>query len=275
MAASSDHPKVVQAVALTSTTMEEVHQHIDYYLQEVQEASGMLTAFDIDMTLTTPKHPACYYPNMQQHKSVISRHMLFQRVFSCISKTEEDKVLTLGTQLPAQQLIEEATPALIASLQERGVKAIALTASLSGGVVGLENLKRRRFERLKQLGIDFSKTFPHEDILFSEFPPHNNHYPIYHQGILYANGANKATNKGAVLVALLKKVAWRPRQVVLVDDLVGNLRAVEQALAAFDPTIQFIGIEYHGARAYAPEGITKSGIITYWKNIISQVKASR
>ncbi|MEL6607041.1 MAG: DUF2608 domain-containing protein [Bacteroidota bacterium] len=272
MIASIEKPTVAQAVALTATTMEKVHRHIDHYLQK---AADMLVAFDIDMTLTTPQHPACYYPNMQRYKNAISRRMLWQRLFGCISKTQEDKVLTLGTQLPSQQLIEADTPALIASLQKRGVKSIALTASLSGGVEGLENLKERRFEGLQQVGIDFSKTFPHEDILFSEFPPHNNHYPIYHQGILYANGGNGANNKGAVLVAFLKKVGWKPQKVVMVDDLVGNLTAIAQALAAFDPNIQFIGIEYHGAQTYAPEGITKKEIITYWKDIISRVKAGR
>lgn len=272
MAASSESPGATQAVALTATTMEEVHQHIDHCLQE---ASDMLVAFDIDMTLTVPQHPACYHPNVQQNKIAIGRHMLLQRVFRCMSKTEEDKVLTLGTQLPAQQLIEANTPALIASLQARGVRSIALTASLSGGVAGLRNLKERRLEGLRQVGIDFSKTFPHEDILFSEFPSHNNHYPIYHQGILYANGGNGANNKGAVLVAFLRKVDWVPRQVVLVDDLVSNLTSVARALAAFDPTIQFIGIKYNGAQTYAPASITKKEIVTYWKNMISQIKASR
>lgn len=272
MVASSDRYEVAQSVALTATTMKEVHQHIDDHLLEVP---GMLVAFDIDMTLTAPQNPACYFPNMRQYKAVIGRHMLFQRVFSCISKTEEDKVLTLGTQLPSQQLIETNTPALIASLQQSGVKAIALTASLSGGVEGLDNLKERRLVGLQQVGIDFSQAFPNEDTIFSEFPPHNNHYPTYHQGILYANGGNGANNKGAVLVAFLKKMGWTPRQVVLVDDLVANLTAVKRALASLDPTIQFIGIEYRGAQAYAPEGITKREIIAYWKNIVSQVKASR
>lgn len=272
MSANRDNLKTTQSVALTATTMGEVRQHIDHHCQE---AANMLVAFDVDMTLTAPQHPACYYPNMQQYRAVIGRHMLLQRVFSCISKTEEDKVLTLGTQLPKQQLIEAETPTLIDSLQKSGAKAIAFTASLSGGVEGLENLKERRFKGLQQVGIDFSKTFSHQEIIFSEFPLHNKHYPIFHQGILYANGGNGANSKGDVLVAFLKKVAWTPRQVVLVDDLASNLTVTAQALAAFDPTIQFIGIEYRGAQTYAPEGITKRDIIAYWKNIISQVKANR
>lgn len=273
MTASSESVRAAaQSVALVAAAMEEVRQYIDHYLQE---AANTLVAFDIDMTLTAPQHPACYYPNMRQHRVAIGRNMLLQRVFSCISKTEEDKVLTLGTQLPSQQLIETDTPALITSLQQSEVKTIAFTASLSGGVEGLGNLKERRFEGLKQVGIDFSKTFPYQDIVFSEFPMHNNHHPIYHQGILYANGGNGANNKGAVLAAFLKKIAWTPRQVVLIDDLVSNLTATKQALANFDPTIQFIGIEYRGAQTYAPEGISKRGMISYWKKIISQVKAKR
>ena len=272
MVASSENSTTSQAVVLQATTMEKVHRHIDYYLQK---AADMLVAYDIDMTLTAPEHPACYYPNMQRYRNAIGRRMLWQRLFGCISKTQEDKVLTLGTQLPDQQLIETDTPAFITSLQDREVKTMALTASLSGGVEGLENLKERRFAGLQQVGIDFSKTFPHEDMLFSEFPLHNNHYPIYHQGILYANGGNGANNKGAVLVAFLEKVGWKPQQLVMVDDLTSNLTDIAKALTVFDPSIQFIGIEYQGAQTYVPESITKKEIITYWKDIISRVKAGR
>lgn len=232
----------------------------------------MLVAFDIDLTLTVPCHPACYYPNLQRYKALLDRHLMAKRMVSCLSEVEEDQALTLGTQLPGQKLIEKNTPALIATLQKQGIKTIALTASLSDGVPGLPNLQVNRYTHLKQLGIDFSQTFAIEDGSFLHFPPHNNHYPAYHQGILYANGGKRTSNKGAVLVALLKKLDWKPRQVVMIDDLSSNLKDIEKALKSFDATIHFIGIEYDGGKNYVPEQITKKDMLDYWQAIIKQVK---
>lgn len=249
--------------------MDEIHGIIDSHLQE---ATKMLVAFDIDMTLTVPSHPACYYPNLLRYKSVLARYLLMKRIISCLSEIEYDQTLTLGTQLPEQQLIEQNTPAFIAWLQQQGIKTIALTASLSGGVPGLPDLKANRFKSLQKLGIDFSQTFAIANGSLLEFPPHNHHYPAYHQGILYANGGKRTSNKGAVLVAFLKKLSWRPTQIVMIDDLPSNLEDISNALADFDSTIQFIGIDYHGGKNYMPEQATKKDMLDYWQAIVKKVR---
>ena len=252
------------AVITTATTMEAVHQTIDYHLVEAPTA---LAAFDVDMTLTVPQHPACHYPNMKKHYTVL------KKLLEPLSEVEEDRTQTLAIQAPGQQLAEANTPAIIKAIQQQGVTTMAFTASLTGDLVGLGDLKERRFQDLQALDMDFRAAFTFQELLLHEIPAHNDNHPAYHQGILYANSSRGASNKGAVLVAFLQRVGWKPQHIVMVDDLLKNLTDIAQALATWDPAVQFVGIEYHGAKTYASKDITEEHFVGYWQEIIDQVSA--
>mmetsp|Transcript_10489 Transcript_10489/g.24298 ORF Transcript_10489/g.24298 Transcript_10489/m.24298 type:complete len:268 (-) Transcript_10489:4893-5696(-) len=266
MVQASDVGTTAPAAMIVAHDMHAVHKTIT---QKITNRIGALVAFDVDMTLTVPQHPACYYPNMEKYKLVL------KRFFEPLNDLEEDKVLTLAAQMPGQQLAEKDTLVVIKALQQQDIKTIALTASLSGWLEGLGNLQVRRFQDLKALGIDFQEAFPQQEILLTTFPPHNDNHPMYHQGVLYANGGRGASNKGAVLVAFLRSVQCQPQQIIMVDDRMHNLTDIKQALIAFDPTIQFTGIIYHGAETYAPENITQQAMIAYWGSIVDRVTNSR
>ncbi len=264
MVPSTNKGSQAKAMITTASTMEAVHQTID---QHLTEASAGLAAFDVDMTLTVPWHPACHHPNMETHRAVL------KKLLNPLSELEKDKTLTLATQAPGQQLAEKNTPIVIKALQQQGVTTIGFTASLTGYLVGLGLLQKRRFQDLQTLGMNFQSAFTFQELLLNELPTHNYNHPIYHQGILYANGGKGPSNKGVVLIAFLQKIGWKPQCLVMVDDLLENLTDIAQALAIWDPTIKFVGIEYKGAQTYVSKNITEEHFVAYWQGIINQVSA--
>jgi hypothetical protein len=240
--------------------------------EAIKAPSQALLAFDVDMTLTVPNHPACFYPNMKKYGLALKSFLFFKWILRQLSKVEWDQALTLAMQMSGQQLVEADTPAVIKSLQKQGIKTIAFTASLTGCLEGLGKIEETRFQDLAALDFDFRAAFPQQKILLNEIPAYNRSNSIYDKGILYANGGEKGRNKGAVLVAFLRKVDWKPAQVVMVDDVPKNLKQIKQALAAFDPTIQFVGIEYTGAKTHAPQSIGKRELMAYWSGAVAQIK---
>lgn len=264
MAQNTNTDMQIEAMITQASTMGTVRQIIDRHLAET---SAALVAFDVDMTLTVPRHPACHHPNMKMHQAALE-HLL-----KPLSEVEEDKTLTLATQAPGQQLAEKDTPVVVKTLQNQGITTIAFTASLTGALEGLGHLQERRFQDLQALSMNFQSAFTFQELLLDELPANNHNHPAYHQGILYANGGRRASNKGAVLVAFLQRAGWKPQRIVMVDDLLKNLTYIAQALTIWDPTIEFVGIEYHGAQTYASQNITEEHFVAYWQGIIDQVNA--
>ncbi len=100
--------------------MELVYQLIENYLEEAHTA---LVAFDVDMTLSMPWHPAGHHPNLQKHSLVLQNNL------GALSEVEEDKILTLACQISGQQLAEANTPTIIQTLQQQEIATVAFTAS--------------------------------------------------------------------------------------------------------------------------------------------------
>jgi len=244
------------------TSMGAVHSAI---CQQISDPTTALVAFDVDMTLSVPRHPAGHHPHMQENQEVL------KALLEPLTTEEKDRAITLATQASGQQLAETDTPTLIQDIQQQGIKTIALTASLTGELVDLGDLKQLRFRDLQALGMDFRPAFDVQEMLLTEIPTFNGNHPLYHQGILHANGGRGPSNKGAVLVAFLKRVGWKPQQVIMIDDLPVNLTDIAHALAQFDPDIQFLGIDYHGAKAYAPMPITEEAFVGYWQDKVDRI----
>ncbi|MBH2006780.1 MAG: DUF2608 domain-containing protein [Myxococcaceae bacterium] len=102
------------------------------------------------------------------------------------------------------RLIEEIAPKVIANLQKRGVSVMALT---SRNLILLDATLRQ----VKSVGIDFSKTSHFEDSAY------------YHEGILFAHNNYP---KGQALLNYLKDISFKPKRIILVDDLKKNLEDV-------------------------------------------------
>jgi Protein of unknown function (DUF2608) len=87
------------------------------------------------------------------------------------------------------QPLEPITVNLIKQLQNRGIKVIALThfntGSLGGPLGLIPSLPVWRWNKLKEIDIDFSSSFPEQqELIFSQFTSKSGRHPIFYKGIL-------------------------------------------------------------------------------------------
>ncbi len=259
---------------LSCKTMLDVRKKIDTLLLQ-HTANDCLVAFDIDMTLLQPDHPAVYYPNLRKHASV------YKAIMATLNPEERDRKATLTVQILPQRLVEQDTPAIVHEIQAKGVPTLAFTASLCGPLLyttakissTATRIEALRLEILKRYDFHFEEVFHTDTIVFDEIPAHNYQHPLFFKGILCANGEQgKGSDKGSVLVAFIKRLQLSPKVVVLVDDRMPNLEAVDRALKHYDPSIAFLGIEYQGAFAYAPDSISEEAFRAFWEDFARQAK---
>ena len=106
--------------------------------------------------------------------------------------------------------------------------------------VAARTLEALRFEILKRFDFHFDGIFKTDSMVFDEIPAHNYQHPLFFKGILCANGEQgKGSDKGSVLVAFMKRLQLSPKVVVLVDDRMPNLEAVDRALKSYDPCLLY------------------------------------
>ncbi|HUX80605.1 MAG TPA: DUF2608 domain-containing protein [Alphaproteobacteria bacterium] len=255
-------------------TMNEVQTKIEDILK-TQKAKDVLVAFDIDMTLTQPNHPAVYYPAIKKYVDV------YKKILGELTPEQKDLAATLTTQIVPQKLVEEETPQIIKALEQQGIKVIALTSSLAGHIKGYKDqVIVLRKDQLNKMNLDFSNSF--KDFInvatFSEFRKYAGGYPMFYDGILSANGESNIS-KGEALNTLLDhiskvgKSSYHPKVVVMIDDKKKHLEDVEKHLKSLDPSIQFVGIEYEGAYTYAPQDISKEDFQKFWQDLANQAKS--
>lgn len=265
-----------QAEILSVETMKDVKTKIEEVLK-TQKTEDVLVAFDIDITLTQPDHPAVYYPNLKKYGDV------YKKVLSQLTPEQKDLAATLTTQIIPQKYVERETPGIVKALQQKGVKTMALTSSLAGEISGFpKKMIILRRDQLQRMGIDFTNTFKDfsKAITFTDFKKYAGGYPMFYHGILSTNGEGDAS-KGDILIAFLThidfkyehkahKLGYYPKVVFLIDDKRKHLENVETALKTYDPAIQFIGIEYEGAYNYAPQDISKEDFQKFWEDVVNK-----
>ncbi len=241
--------------------IQEVLDHLDLLLT-TYKAEDILVAFDIDMTLIQPEHPALYYPNMRKHAEIYLDHM------KTLTPAQRDYTILLVTQVGPRRPVEDTTLETFVSIQKRGVKVIGFTASPAGKIdPSCEAHIVTRQKYLQEMGFDFSESFPLslDTVVFSDLPHHLEGHPTFHKGILCSNGeSHPHVNKGSVLLTWLTHMEsqnYHPKVILLVDDRKKNHEDVARVLT---PDIHFKGIEYQGAFAYAPEDISAQDFNRFW-----------
>lgn len=263
---------------IETKTMETVQTKIDDVLK-THKPEDVLVAFDIDMTLTQPDHPAVYYPALQKYENV------FKDILGGLSPEDKDLASTLTTQLFPQRLIKKSTPQMIRNLQHQGVKTMALTSSLAGKIKGFpDKMVILRRDQLQKMGLDFSNSFKNFMAVmeFFDFRKYAGALPTFYHGILSTNGEGDAS-KGDVLVAFLRHVepdygdkirkrGFHPKVIIFVDDKKKHVESVESKVQAYDPFIQVVGVQYEGAYDYAPLDISKEDFQQFWEDLAKRVK---
>lgn len=263
--------KPVESKIITIKTMNNLIKTIDELLKKYK-GEEILTIFDIDMTLTQPDHPATFYPTLKKYNDI------FNEIIGDLTSEQKDLVATLTIFFPAK-LVEDCTPKIIKYIQKKGIPTIAFTAALTGKLttelnITNELVENLRYHSLNNFGINFKNSFPERTIVFKNIPAYNNHYPVFLNGILYANGEKGKYKKGAVLVEFLKEIAVSPKVLIFIDDKKKNIDNVEEHLKNHFPGIKFVGINYQGSFAYVHKDmITAEKFKNFWKDLANRAKA--
>ncbi|OJW68810.1 MAG: hypothetical protein BGO68_04515 [Candidatus Amoebophilus sp. 36-38] len=252
----------MNAVYKRISSIAEVQEFIS---KQTAQTGELLVIFDMDLTLTMPRLPAFIYLTIPEYRAKL------QQILDPLTDSQRRKVLTLALQVAEQQLVEKDSPEIIKRIQAQQIKTIVLTASLTGQLNDEAPMELQRFKKLKDLGIVLEDNCSNKEIALDDLPAYNENCPTYYRGILCANGEPGTNMKGPVLVSFLQHIGFRPKQVIMVDDKKQHLDYVRQSLAALDPTIQFVSLEYVGAYKHIPPYIDEEKFIGYWKDLINQV----
>jgi hypothetical protein len=138
-------------------------------------------------------------------------------------------------------LVDNQTPNLIRTLQNKNIKVIALTMCLAGQYFFIPQLEINRLQELKTFGFDFKQAFPHLNRYEFHQLSHKNRHPLYQDGVLFTAGYDK----GNVLLAFLKKIAWKPSRIIFVDNKKKNILSVMSAAEKLKTP--FLGFLYKAA----------------------------
>ena len=257
---------IVKADMVKIDSMKQVQEKIDAILQPYQRDKCLL-AFDIDMTLVVPNHPAAFFPNIKKY------HDIMKECFLGLDSEQLDVVLNLLVLNLPQKVIEEDASKIIAQYQQQGIKTIAFTACLSGKLGEVDRIEQVRYETLKSLGFSFSKTFPAiQDETLEDIPQYRSHHPVFYKGILVSNGERGISCKGRTLISFLNKFHFSPQVIVLVDDKRKNLEDVERALKDYNNSIRFVGIEYTKGLSFEEGAISETAFRAFWSDLTMKSK---
>jgi len=253
--------KATEPAFFSIDRIEDVQNIID---QNAPDISSTLIIFDIDLTLTSANDPASYLIGKEPYQSI------FKKRIASLSPLVLDRTFLFGIVTGEQHLLDEKSIDIVLDLQRKGFKVMGFTALLSGDVDELGNIESWRSQVLDNFGINFRHVFPIERKVLDFFPLHNGNYPVYHEGILYANGEGK---KGTVLVNFLHEVDTLPKTIVVIEDRKDNLMDIENAISKWNPDVRFIGIEYlaNKIRINSQE-LSEKAFLSFWNGIIAKAQ---
>lgn len=266
----------VSAEMRNAESIQEIKQVVDEALKTFAPEDVMVV-FDVDYTLTYPDSPACYYSVIKKYRDI------YKNLMKDLTPAQKDAVISLMVHITPQKLIEKETPSVIEGLQDKGVKVMALTATLSGKVIGAsDKLVFLRRDALQKMGIDFSrKSFLRGRVIPNLGDEYAGGTPTFYHGFMASNGEGK-NNKGEAFVNLLKvlglsklgSVVYAPKCVIFVDDKEQNIKDMEESLKAFKvgeikPSITCIGVKFTGALKLKPSrDVSEEEFKSFWKNLI-------
>ncbi|MFC1842924.1 DUF2608 domain-containing protein [Candidatus Dependentiae bacterium] len=123
------------------------------------------------------------------------------------------------------QPIEPGVVNLIKTLQGRGLTVIALTHCITG-FVGGTLIQKLRYEKLLEVGIDFSSSFEQKEVCLTHLTSHANRHPLFYNGILLTD----AFAKGPVLAEFLDVMQLKPKKVIFFDDNESYVKSVQEEM---------------------------------------------
>ncbi len=209
--------------------------NLDEIWKEVENNidKNTLVIFDINDVLTYPKD------QILRSYAKPYRLKLMDKYFKGLS-SEKIQQLSSKARLRKDwsQLVDPSFPQLIKKIQEKGAKAIALTSSKRGTFGLIKEVIDWRIQLLHEHGINFEHSFPDFPFLILKEDQFFRGFPLFKKGILFSI----PYTKGSVLHAFLKKINYRPKKVILIDNKMKNHVSLAEVLEAVH--IPFVGFYY-------------------------------
>lgn len=220
-----------------------------------------LVLFDVRGVLYIPQS-SVFHPKIEKNNAAWLK-TLYETTFKDAQKPE-DYYWSIWRSQEIPLIVEPNIVQIISSLQDRGVKVLALTSLMSGPDFTIPSLPEWRFNTLKKLELDFSKThFP--DTTFHELPAKKGQHPALYRGILLASG----TPKGKVLGAFLDCMKFKPDKIIFFDDSAKRIESVFDEIKK--RAIPFYGYKYNGAK-FVPSTFSKEIAAFQLKHLVEHEK---
>lgn len=193
-------------------------EELKTFLENVNEND--LVIFDVDGTLIIPEDAIL----------CSCGEKFFLKQFAIYSESmSEARMKFLASKILIQRkinLVHQELPLIIKSIQTKSAKIIAFTSLITGRFGSISNMENWRINELQQLDLNFTATFPrYNHIVFGDIRRENS-LPIFKDGILFAS----RHTKGEVLVAFLNRIKFTPKRIIFIDNVLGHLESVQNAL---------------------------------------------
>lgn len=210
-----------------------------------------LVVFDIDDVFIRPQDQILHLA----HTSL--RDKLIEQIKNKVSFEDFMMLSSIVYLAYKTVLVDPKILDTLALLKERNIKHIALTAAWTGKMGRISSIEQWRVETLKNLGIDFSGSFPDfKEIIFTDLNSLDpGRFPMFKDGILLTC----KVKKGKVLARFLQEYYSRAllrtgpapqfTRIIFIDDLRKNLESV--AHYCQDANIEFQGFEYTASKKQA------------------------
>ncbi|MGI4775449.1 MAG: DUF2608 domain-containing protein [Janthinobacterium lividum] len=190
-----------------------------------------LVVFDIDEVIFTSKDQVLN-PNYKSYRDVLEKKLAEQ-----VDADKQKKLNFLLYKLRPRVIVDPNILRIFDFLLRKNIKTIALTHCPTG-MIGGDNFEILRVAQLKNFGIDFSKLLPHViDVDLSTISTDIG-TPQFLNGVILTG----KIEKGIVLREFLRKIAFKPKQILFIDDRIENLLSVQSMCA--DLEIEYVGFEY-------------------------------
>ena len=219
-----------------AVTMNIIENHDFTNLETIVDNSdeNTLVIFDVKTVLITAKDlilSPIYKTQFKKLKEEMNAHLSQERI-----------EILYGILLAQQksELVEGKILEILTKIKSKNIKSIALTSGKTGKFGYIKKREDLRINVLKELGIDFSFSYPTiETITFNNITNINvSRPPMYKKGILFTSNAEK----GIVLKEFYNKEKIFPKKIVFVDNQLKNLHSVGKFCQAAN--IEYIGIHY-------------------------------
>jgi hypothetical protein len=203
-----------------------------FYQEAATADQDTLIVLDIDDVIITKKDR--YFKNF----ATDIRKEIEAKTIRTLPRKTRIKLLSIIYLQVRHRLVDPKIKEVIHDLQQRHIKVICLSRAPIGQFGEIPNIEDQRIIEVGRFNLDFSVAAPDRThFVLSELSHLDSPSPVYKNGIICVGDYEK----GETLRALLHHLQWKPKKIVLVDDLKENITSVQKA--AKEKKINFVGLE--------------------------------